>query len=232
MPSRTEERRALLSKQEFFAELDERALDELIQVSRIETAKARTELYHKGDEAHQIYLILSGRLKVMASSPEGEDVVFSIMQPGEVIGEVALFAKCPRSGTVVALEDSELLVFHRRDFMPFLERHPRTALKVSEVLAARIARLSERVEDHRFLNLPGRLSKLLLSLADRFSRDVAEGTAIDLKLSQSDLAEMAGATREAVNKQMRAWKQEGLVEHGQGVVKILDRERLEDETLV
>jgi len=232
MASRIEERRTLLAKQEFFAELDDRALEELIEVSRIEHVDARAELYHKGDEAHQIYVILSGRLKVMASSPEGEDVVFSIMEPGELIGEVALFAKSPRSGTVVALEDSELLVFHRRDFMPFLERHPRTALKVSEFLASRIVRLSERVEDHRFLNLPGRLSKLLLSLAERFSREAGGGTAIDLKLSQSDLAEMAGATREAVNKQMRAWKQAGLVDHGQGVVTILDRDRLEDETEV
>ncbi len=230
MGSRTEERRDLLARQELFSELDDRALDDLIQVCRLEPVKARAELYHKGDEAHQIFLILSGRLKVAASSPDGEDVVFSIMEPGELVGEVALFAETPRTGTVIALEASELIVFHRRDFMPFLERHPKTAIKMAQVLARRLFRLSERVEDSRFLNLPGRLSKLLLSLADRFAIEGKGGIKIDLKLSQSDLAEMAGATREAVNKQMRAGKQAGLVDHGQGVVTILNRDGLEDET--
>ena len=105
-----------------------------------------------------------------AASPEGEELVFSIMEAGELCGEVALFADAPRTGTVVALEESELLVFHRRDFFAFLERHPRAALHVAKVQARRLLRLSERVEDSRFLNLPGRLSKLLLSLLERFQR--------------------------------------------------------------
>ncbi|MBW2241924.1 MAG: Crp/Fnr family transcriptional regulator [Deltaproteobacteria bacterium] len=232
MTSLIEQRRASIASLEIFAQLSEQELDALIAVGRIEKLPARHELFHKGDEAHTFFLILSGRLKVTSTSPEGEDVVFSIMERGESIGEVALFASSPRTGTVTTLDPSELFVIQKQDFVRFLRTHPDATLSVLETLAGRLLRLSERVEDSRFLNLPGRLAKLLLSLERRFSRPVAEGVMIELKLSQTDLAEMAGASREAVNKQMRDWKERGIAHHDHGDVTILDKERLEKETIL
>ncbi len=227
--TRNEERRRMLSKLEIFSQLGDRELEELIEVARVENVPARAEIFHKGDEAQTLFVILSGRLKVTATSAEGEEVILSIMEPHETIGEVALFASSPRTGTVTALEPCELLVLHRRDLMRFLKARPEVTLHVLEILAGRLLRLSERVEDTRFLNLPGRLAKQLLRLAGRFSRPAETGVVIDLRLSQTDLAEMAGATREAVNKQMQAWKQEGIVHHKKGQVTILDPDRLRGE---
>ena len=214
------QRRELLAKGSLFSKLSERELDALVQVSRVKKLRAREELFHKGDPGNQVYLISKGRLKAVTTSAEGDDVVFSIMAPGEVFGELALLCGGRRTATITAIDASELIVLDRREFLPFLKTHPEAAIRLLEVLAERCLRISELLEDTTFLNLPARLAKKLVSLSRVHGIQTREGIRIDLKLSQAEIGDLVATTRESINKQMKAWSEEGLVSMKSGIVTI------------
>jgi CRP-like cAMP-binding protein len=154
-------------------------------------------------------------------------VVFSILGPGEVFGEVALLGGTPRTATVTAIDPCELLIIDRRDFLSFLRGHPDVAINLLEVLAQRMKRVSEFVEDTLFLNLPLRLAKKLASLSRAYGQPHEQGLRLDLKLSQEEWGDLVGTTRESVNKQLRAWTEEGLITIDHGYIVIHDRSELE-----
>jgi len=220
------ERRALLAGVDIFQGLRPSELEALLQLTSTRSLAAGETLFYKGDPGDQLYGVLRGRLKVLGSGADGRELVFALLEAGEVVGEVALLDAKPRSGTVVALEASEVLGLHRRNFLPFLEAHPRVAIRLAEVLAARLRRLSEHVEDALFLSLPSRLAKKLLALARAYGQPAESGVRIDLKLRQQALAELVGASRESVNKQLRAWARDGWLRLEGGYVTLLEPERL------
>lgn len=203
-----------------FERLDAAELDALLGVARRKRLDAREELFHRGDSGSQVFVILSGRLKVQTTSADGDDIAFGIMDPGEVFGELALLTGGQRTATIVALDPCELLVLDRREFLPFLKAHPEAAVKLLETLALRLRRISEWVEDTLFLNLPSRLAKKLISLARAYGKETADGLRIELRLSQTELGDFVGTTRESINKQMRTWSEQGLVTMDQGYVTI------------
>lgn len=215
------ERRRTLATIPMFERLDERELDGLLDAARARKVPAGQELFHKGDRGSQVFAILSGRLKVMTTSPEGDDIMFGIMDPGEVFGELGLLLEeGTRTATIVAVDDCALLVIDRREFLPFLRKHPEAATKLLESLAERLRRISEFVEDTHFLNLPSRLAKRLVGLSQRYGREATGGVKIDLHISQTELGDMVGTTRESINKLVRSWVQEGLVSMKDGYITI------------
>jgi len=216
------DRRRLLANFSIFSSLDERALDALVRVTSTRRLAGGEVLFRKGDAGRQLYGVLSGRLKAVAAGGDGKEIVFNVCDPGEVIGEIALLDSNPRSASIVALEPSELLVLDRRDFLPFLEKHPRVAIQLAELLAARLRRLSESAEDGVLLALRARLAKKLVSLAQRYGRKMPEGVLIDLPLSQQELGEMVGTSRESINKQLRAWTEQGLLVMAKGKITLCD----------
>ena len=222
------ERRKLLARLPFFAEL-EPELDELMAVTTTRKVDAREVLFRKGDRSDQLFVIVEGRLKATATGADGREVVFALMEPGETIGEVSILEALERSATVVALEPTELLCIHRRDLMPFLERHPRVAIRLARGLARRLRRLSEHVEDTSFLTLSSRLAKKLLALADSFGCATDEGVRIELRLPQQEIGELVGTSRESINKQLRSWAHQGIVSFESGYVTVRDRPALEAE---
>jgi CRP-like cAMP-binding protein len=171
---------------------------------------------------------MEGRLRVVGEGGDGREVVFNYMDPGDVIGEISLLDAQPRSASVEAVEESTLLALHRRDLLPFFERNPKAAMRLASVLAERLRRISELVEDTVFLGLPSRLAKKLLALAQRYGKETPQGLLIDLKLPQHELGELVGTSRESINKQLRQWGEEGLVHVEGGYVTLVDRSRLED----
>jgi CRP-like cAMP-binding protein len=216
------EPRTVLARSSVFSGLDARQLDALAAMAVRVRYGPRQEVLQKGDPALQIYVILSGRLKAITAGGEGKQAALSIMGPGEVFGEVAVLDGEPRSATITALEPCELLLLQRNDFFHFLERNPSAAIELLKVLARRLRRLSERFEDSAFLEIGPRLAKQLCLLAERYGRREADGVLIDLKLSQQELGDLVGATRESVNKQLRAWVAEGLVERRRGCLVVHD----------
>ncbi len=210
------DRKELLRNVSLFASLDARELDRLIQATTTRKLAAKETLFRKGDPGNQLFGILTGSLKVTGVGTDGKDVVFSLMGPGEVLGEMALLDDAPRSATVVAVEATALVTLHRRDFVPFLEQHPRAAIALATALVARVRRLSERAEDRQTMSLPARLAKRLLALAAEHGTRPIVGGPVEVRLSQQDLADLVGTTRESVNKQLRVWEEEGIVALGRG----------------
>jgi CRP/FNR family transcriptional regulator, cyclic AMP receptor protein len=223
-----EHKRALLARVPLFQGFGARELEALVPAARPMTVAARHEVFHKGDAGSQLYVVVDGRLKALTTSADGDEVVFNVMGPGEVFGEVALLSESPRSATVRAIDRCELLVLDRRDFLAFLKRNPDVAVRMLTVLVERLVRVSEFVEDVQFLNLPMRLAKKLVLFADRYGREEENGAVkIELKLSQEEWGDLVGTTRESVNKQMRAWGDEGLIEIDAGFVTLLRPEAIE-----
>ena len=126
--------------------------------------------------------------------------MLAILGPGDFFGEMALLDDSPRSATAVALEPTETWTLHRGEFMTYLSDNPDFTLHVLKTLARHIRRLNTQLADIFFLDLPGRLARVLLNLAEQYGRKMQDGTLIDLSLTQTDLAEMTGATRVSINK--------------------------------
>jgi len=226
-----EQKCGILSRLSLFARLAPSDVEAIASVATTRSIKAREELFHKGAKGAQIYVVASGRLKVITTSDEGDDLMFCVVDPGEVIGEVGLLSDRPRTATVVAMQPSDLIVIDRRDFHALLRSRPDVAVELLTVLAERLARVSEFLEDTHFLNLPVRLAKKLVDFAS--SRGVERSGAggkeilIDIKLSQEEWGDMVGTTRESINKQFRAWSKEGLIELDKGNVVIRDLDELD-----
>jgi len=220
------DRRELLSSVSIFSSLADEELDLLLQATTTRKLKPKEVLCRKGDPGNQLYGILSGSLKVTTTGTDGKDVMFGLMGAGEVIGEIALLDGEARSATVTAVEATELLTLHRRELTPFLETNPRAAIELAGVLAARVRKLSDRAEDRQTMPLPGRLAKRLLSLAEQYGKRPIVGGPVEIRMPQQDLADLVGTSRESVNKQLRAWKEDGIVELGRAKVVLKRPEAL------
>lgn len=216
--------RRIFDEISIFAPLDAKERQALYELTTTKRLPTRGVLCRKGEPGSTLYAVTKGRLKVVATGRDGREFVFNVMSPGDVIGEISLMDANPRSATAIALEPCEVLTLHRRDLLPFFERHPLVAIQVGAVLAAHVRRLSERAEDASFLPLPSRMAKTLVALARSY--DGGDGGPPVIRLSQQDLADMIGATRESVNKWLRTWEQEGMVELMRGRLRVLDADRL------
>ena len=224
MAERAEFEREMLKRTELFAPLEDAQLDALLAGAKRRKLKNREELCHKGDEGSQLFLVQTGRLKAITHSMGGGSVTFTVMGPGEIIGELALLGAGVRSATVTAMEASHLLVFERRDFLQVIRENADLAIELLQILSRRVLRLSDSVADAQFLNLPARLAKKLLTLEQSHGRDAEEGREIGMKLSQGELADLVATTRESINKQVGIWREEGILsmESGKIVLHRLD----------
>jgi CRP/FNR family cyclic AMP-dependent transcriptional regulator len=220
-------RRADLARVPLFGRLAPAQLDALAAVATTRRLAAREELFHKGDPATQVYVVASGRLKVTVASGDGGELVLNLLDAGQVVGELPLLLGGERTASVVALEPSELVVLERREFLRFLREHPEASVELLTVMAERVVRLSEGMEDTALLAAPARIAKRLLALADAFGEEGPDGVRVVIRLSQGDLASLAGTTRETVNKQIRAWTREGIVSMAAGSVTLHRRDVLE-----
>ena len=181
---------------------------------------AKELICSKGDAATRLFFILAGHVKVSASSEDGKEITFAILGPGELFGEIALIEGTKHSASVISLEPTELLTFDRRDFLALLRDQPSLALSLLTTVCARLRSASELAEDISFLPLPVRLAKCLLALARSHGIASGPGIRIGLHVCQQELANMVGATRESVNKQLAIWLKEGLIATRKGYLTI------------
>jgi CRP-like cAMP-binding protein len=201
-------------------------LARLAALARTRTYKARETIVEKGDPPRELFVLLSGRAKVLTRGAEGADAALNVMGPGQVFGEVAILDGQPRSATVVALEPCELAVVEVQAFRDFLAASPPVAVKLLGVLAGRVRELTTRLEDRVFLDVPARLAKQLLWLAENHGERTAAGAQIEVRLSQQELGDLIGATRESVNKYINEWTRSGMLKQGRDGLQIFDLDAL------
>jgi CRP-like cAMP-binding protein len=203
-------------------------LDCLAQLSAVRNYKAGEKIFLKGDPGTAIMAVLSGRVRISAYSTDGREIVLNVISPGEVFGEIAMIDGGERTADAFAMDETELLVLGRRDLMPVLARNPDVCIKLLELMCRRLRWTSEQMEDISFLDLRSRLAKRLIYLANHHGEPNAEGDRKTVRISQQLLANMVGASREAVNIQLAAWKEEGVISSRRGWITVLDRARLDE----
>ncbi len=220
------DKRKLLEQHPLFGRLEVDELDRLVTYLRVARYPRRAVLFRKGDPGANMMVVLHGQVKVCTHSEEGKELVLNLFSPGEVFGEIALLDGADRTLDAVTLDDCELLVLERRDFIPFLRSHPDACLRLMEVLCQKLRQTSKLLEEALFLEGPSRLAKRLVHLAETRGRPVADGILIDLHLSQQELGNLVGMSRESMNKLLRQWREEGLVRIQDGYYVITDLEEL------
>jgi CRP/FNR family cyclic AMP-dependent transcriptional regulator len=187
-------------------------------------------LFHMGDEGSSLHIIERGRVKVTIPSSSGEEMILAILGAGEILGELSLFDGKPRSATVTALEKTETLCLHRKDLLALMRNRFDVVEKILEVLATRIRDTDMLLAERNFLDITSRLAKKILDLGDTYGTREGGQIRIGVKITQKDLASMIGATRESINKQLKAMRDQGLVRICNGTIEILNREMLVRET--
>jgi CRP-like cAMP-binding protein len=178
-------------------------------------------IFQRGDPGNGMMLVLRGQVRISIVSEDGKELIFSIILPGECFGEIALLDGQPRSADAIAVGECVLLVLARPDFLAFLERHPPVAIRLLEVLCVRVRATSDFIEQLAFLSLPARLACQLLKLAATHGVASPAGIRIAGKFSQQDLGNLVAASRESVNKQLRAWQEAGLLKIEHGAITLL-----------
>jgi CRP-like cAMP-binding protein len=164
--------------------------------------------------------VLRGTAKMTSVSRDGKEIVLNIMYPGEIFAEIALLDGGERSADAVAMTDCDILVLHRRDFMPILEKRADICLILLRILCQRLRQTSEQVEDVLFRHLESRIAKKLLYLAESATLHGVPGSPVELHVSQREVGNMAGGSRESVNKILQSWHKAGWIELGKGTILI------------
>jgi CRP/FNR family cyclic AMP-dependent transcriptional regulator len=225
--SRQMKRDALLASP-FFQQMRTEELDEIIGFAVERRVPRGTVIFSKGDEGSSMMAVLVGRVRISAVSADGKEVTLNVIGSGEIFGEIALLDGKPRSADATALEDSVLMVVERRQFLPFLLHNEALVERLLAVLCDRLRRTSLVLEEIALFDLPARLARLLVKLSQDYGRPApGGGVRIDLKLSQRDLATLVASTRETVNKQLRGWREQGVVDQSAGYLVVRNTEALE-----
>jgi CRP-like cAMP-binding protein len=221
-----EARRAALRSASVFEALTEGELDQILEVATERRVRRSQMIFQKGDAGSSMMAVLSGHVRISAVSADGKEVTLNVINPGEVFGEIALLDGKPRSADANATEDTTLLVVERRSFLPLLADNPDLSLRLLAVLCDRVRRTSVALEEIALFDLPARLARVLLKLAADYGKPKGAGVRIDFKLSQRDLSNLVASTRESVNKQLRIWRDQKVVDIDEGHFVLLRPERL------
>ncbi len=218
MSNPLQERRMLLAETPLFSSAPPDLLTELAaRASTVQLAQHES-LFLKGDPGERLYVVISGMIRIGTMSPEGREISYGVLGPGDLLGEIAVLDGGERSADAKAIEESLLLALERRDVLSVLDRNPAQALKLLKVLCHRIRRADELLDDVVFLSLPGRLAKHLLALGQMAGEK--KGGPMEVCLSQQVLAEHLGISRESVNKVLSKWEEAGIVTLGRGRIAL------------
>ncbi|MFC1859415.1 Crp/Fnr family transcriptional regulator [Thermodesulfobacteriota bacterium] len=216
----------LLSNIPLFRGLSPEVLADLAERLRMLKARKGDVLFRKESEGTTLYIIQEGAIKIVLPSKLGEEMIVTIFSEGDFFGEMSLLDGMPRSADAVAVEASILLLLNRNDFIAFLRQHDSAMSMILASLSTRLRKTDDLLEDTSFLNIPARFAKKLLELGDTFGRREGDSLEISLRLTQKDLADMVGATRESINKELRTLRERGLVTTTDKVIKIHNIKRL------
>lgn len=211
-----------LPKNGFLSEASD-TLTEMLTDLSTETRLAEGDiLFEQGDDARELYALMSGLLEVSVLSMDGRKLALNVMRPGALFGEIALFDPGERTATVTAQEPSVLRKVRYDDVLDQIRDEPELAIDLIHLAGQRMRWMDRQLNEQVFLPMPARLARKILYLTER-----ANGASGTLTLSQAELAEFVGATREAVSKTLSSWKKMGVISSARGALSVLDRPALQ-----
>ncbi|MBW1988846.1 MAG: Crp/Fnr family transcriptional regulator [Deltaproteobacteria bacterium] len=220
------EAKDLLTKIPLFQTLTPEDLEDLAGLLRFQKVRAGEVLFRKGSEGTTLYIIQKGCVKIVLPSRLGDEMIITLFTAGEFFGELSILDGMPRSADAVAVEPTELLLLSRNDFLHFLKKNDAAMQDILGCLSARLRKTDDLLEDSSFLNIPARFAKKIIQLGEMFGKKDGNTMEIHLRLTQKDLADMVGATRESINKELRVLREKNIIYTDGKVLRINDVARL------
>jgi len=214
--------RAILFQSGLFRQLGVGQRDALFARARVQKYAAQQTIFLMGSPGDSMLAVLSGTIRISVPSPDGKEVVLAILGPGEICGEIALLDGKERTADARAMTRCSIAVLDRRDVLTFFQRHPDAWPKLVEVLCERLRRTDEHLAEMALLEIPLRLAKALLRLMGSDERGGGAGAA-KVGLTQRELGNMVGASRESVNKCLNEWQRRGIVRIDDNIITIVNR---------
>ncbi len=209
-----------------FSALDDESA-ELLLAQMLSTRLERGDvLFREGEQGDSLYVIGEGKVKLGRTSADGRENLIAILGPGEMFGELSLFDPGSRTMTATAVAETQLMGLSNDSLTSLLSGRPEVSKALLAALAKRLRRTNEHLADLVFTDVPGRVAKALLDLAHRFGRPVEEGIMVAHDLTQEELAQLVGASRETVNKALADFATRGWLKLEARAVLLLDVERL------
>jgi CRP/FNR family cyclic AMP-dependent transcriptional regulator len=202
---------------------DSQALRAKVLVVRLNRGE---RLFSEGDAGDKLYIILSGKIKLTKASVDGRENLQSVHGPGEMFGELSLFDPVPRTASATAITDTGLAGLAHDDVRAWLSSRPEVSMHLLQALAQRLRRINEVKADLVFTDVPGRVAKALLDLEERFGVPTPDGIQVNHDLTQEELAQLVGASRETVNKALADFAARGWIQLAAKSVLIVDNDRL------
>lgn len=227
MANPTISREEILANHFLLRHLPREELSRLAATAAVMTHRPGATIFQKGDPGGSMMAVLRGRVKICAYSPDGKELVLNFIDRAGLFGEIAVLDGRPRSADAVAIQETDLLVLDRARLLPCLTAHPEITTLLIEVLCQRLRSTSEALEDALLRDAPSRVARGLLRLAATFGRPSPAGLRLDIKLSQQQIGNLIGVSRESTNKYIVEWTRSGLLLVDNGVITITDMAGLE-----
>ncbi|MBS0419648.1 MAG: Crp/Fnr family transcriptional regulator [Proteobacteria bacterium] len=215
----------VIERDNLFRGLSKTTVERIAALGRRRVYEQGAVIFMRGDPGDSLCGVVSGRVRISASRPGGKEVFLNIIGPGDSFGEIALLDGMPRTATATAMTRTELSILQREPFLRLLDSEPRLARHLIKLLCSRVRWTAQATEDSALLSVPARIAKRLLSLADLHGRATAAG--IKVSLSQEELGQFLGVSRQIVNQHLQSWKSSGWLELGRGNVIVRDSPALE-----
>jgi len=215
-----------LKQVDLFADLSNTEVRQFGEHFDTELVEAGEYIYQFGDVADRIYVLKSGRIKITRTSDDGKEFILYFISPGEIFGELAITRKERRACTATVIDDAFICTVERSHFESFMLRNPGVSLEVAKVIGRRKEHTEKRVLDLISKDVRTRLAHTLASLAEKYGRPEKRGLYIDLRLTQTDLAQLVGSTRETTSTVFNEFRRSGLVDSEGKSIWVLDPEAL------
>jgi CRP/FNR family cyclic AMP-dependent transcriptional regulator len=202
---------SLLADVPLFGDLAAADLDVVAQRVRRRRYREGETIFHRNEPGVALYIIVTGKIKIHNETPDGTDRILAIFTEGEFFGELAVIDGEERSADASTLEPTELLMLTKEDLHDIIRRHPQISLHLLITIAGRLRRTTEQYQAYSTLDVNGRLAMQLLRLSEQHGTVTTSGIRIGVRLTQSDLGALVGASRESVNKVMGFFRRQGYV---------------------
>jgi CRP/FNR family transcriptional regulator, cyclic AMP receptor protein len=210
-----------------FSELSPEELEHVARVAIPRTFPAETRVFHEGDPGDACYIVSAGSCRVTRQHSDGRVITLATLGPGAIFGELAMFDGERRSATVETLENAELLALPARDVRVLVREHSEMAEKLIVALTRRLRDANERISRQSFQTVPSRVAGVLNRLLSEQDATPLVKDGVTIRLRQSDLAQMAGTSRESVSRFLATLERAGVVQVGRGRVTVIEPERLD-----
>jgi CRP-like cAMP-binding protein len=224
MPAKNEEE--AVKKAPLFTALDDASATSLrASMTAVKLSRGQV-LFKEGDEGDRLFVVVDGKLKLGTTSNDGRENLLSILGPGDMFGELSLFDPGPRTATATAVVDSKLLALAHDQVIGWVKEHPQVSLQLLGRLAQRLRKANDVLSDLVFADVPGRVAKAIIELGARFGTEKDDGLHVNHELTQEELAQLVGASRETVNKALADFATRGWIRLEPRAVIVLNHERL------